>query len=377
MKKSQDLMAYTIRTARRKAGMSQKDLADRMGTSTQAVTKWEIGENRPSHLSFSRLSRALGISREELEWGRGVELPLFTSNDQGMIDAIVPTEQVILIPALALGGVTLARAIDRPGNFVWVSHDDNLADFASIPDGSACVITPPSASAEQQVPLGQPILARCGGRVQIAVFRSTLSGALELITDDTVLPVSASEITCLGSVLMTLSATASKDSFRLARTAKGETELSPEECRRFDIMPLNLLESANEALPSGVNITVALSYPQGPGQNSVDLVRVFLPLNYLAIALDPSKSPTAKFLALHKATISNLTNTSHQGYHGQQCSGRHFFACGVRVKTQPLLALIAGRLIEENLFSAVVARCMELNGISMPEPLTESEGLSR
>ena len=46
-----------IRKYRRKKGLSQQDLADIIGVSHQAISKWERGENYPDLLSLVSLSQ--------------------------------------------------------------------------------------------------------------------------------------------------------------------------------------------------------------------------------------------------------------------------------------------------------------------------------
>ena len=51
-----------IMTARKKAGMSQIDLADVMGVSRQSVSKWETGEANPEITKLKQLADALNVS---------------------------------------------------------------------------------------------------------------------------------------------------------------------------------------------------------------------------------------------------------------------------------------------------------------------------
>lgn len=51
-----------IRTLRIRAGLSQEQLAEKVGVSRQAVTKWELDRAVPSARNLGGLSRALGVS---------------------------------------------------------------------------------------------------------------------------------------------------------------------------------------------------------------------------------------------------------------------------------------------------------------------------
>jgi transcriptional regulator with XRE-family HTH domain len=53
--------AALIREARRRAGLSQRELADRVGTTQSAIARWETGRSAPSLASLERLVRACGL----------------------------------------------------------------------------------------------------------------------------------------------------------------------------------------------------------------------------------------------------------------------------------------------------------------------------
>ena len=49
-----------IREARRQSGISQRELADRLGTKQPVISRWENGRTRPDHESVVRAVRACG-----------------------------------------------------------------------------------------------------------------------------------------------------------------------------------------------------------------------------------------------------------------------------------------------------------------------------
>ena len=51
---------------RKKHGLSQEELADQLGVSRQAVSKWERGEASPDTDNLIELARIYGISLDEL-----------------------------------------------------------------------------------------------------------------------------------------------------------------------------------------------------------------------------------------------------------------------------------------------------------------------
>ena len=51
-----------IKQLREAAGMSQRELGERIGISGPAVAMWESGENRPSLTNLEKLADVLGVS---------------------------------------------------------------------------------------------------------------------------------------------------------------------------------------------------------------------------------------------------------------------------------------------------------------------------
>ena len=58
--------AQRLQQLRKEKGMSQEELAERLGVSRQAVSKWESGASDPSTANLIALARLFGISAEEL-----------------------------------------------------------------------------------------------------------------------------------------------------------------------------------------------------------------------------------------------------------------------------------------------------------------------
>ena len=51
---------------RKEKNMTQQDLADRLGVSRQAVSRWEMGSAKPELDSLSAISQIFGITVDEL-----------------------------------------------------------------------------------------------------------------------------------------------------------------------------------------------------------------------------------------------------------------------------------------------------------------------
>ncbi len=62
-----------IQEQRKAHGMTQQDLADRLGVTNKAVSKWELGRSMPDVSLFEPLCRELGISIPELLSGHRID----------------------------------------------------------------------------------------------------------------------------------------------------------------------------------------------------------------------------------------------------------------------------------------------------------------
>ena len=61
MKMSQKILAH-----RKRRGMSQEELAERLGVSRQAVSCWELGTAQPEAHNVWQLSRLFGVTADYL-----------------------------------------------------------------------------------------------------------------------------------------------------------------------------------------------------------------------------------------------------------------------------------------------------------------------
>ena len=55
----------TIRDLRRKAGMTQQDLAVRLGVSVTSVSSWEQGKYDPNARQFRHMARIFGVGCDD------------------------------------------------------------------------------------------------------------------------------------------------------------------------------------------------------------------------------------------------------------------------------------------------------------------------
>ena len=116
--------ADQIREAREQAGMTQETLAERLGVSRQAVSKWELGNAEPSLENLSALAEILGVEFTDEELQKNAKNPWKPLS--------------LLLGCLLLAALVALGAVLRP----WEAPEDgqDLPSIASIafftPDGT-------------------------------------------------------------------------------------------------------------------------------------------------------------------------------------------------------------------------------------------------
>ena len=85
-----------LQAIRKKNQMSQEELAELLGVSRQAVSKWELGEGYPEVEKLLILSKKLNISLDSLMTGSspGNEVP--ETSPSGIIRIVSPNEGIIM-----------------------------------------------------------------------------------------------------------------------------------------------------------------------------------------------------------------------------------------------------------------------------------------
>ncbi|HJB58722.1 MAG TPA: helix-turn-helix domain-containing protein [Candidatus Faecalibacterium faecipullorum] len=94
----QQTFGATVAALRKERGMTQLDLAERMGVTDKAVSKWERDLSFPDAASLPKLAETLGVTVDQLMLGK--------------MDATAPApaETARLIPTI-LNGVALAMGV--------------------------------------------------------------------------------------------------------------------------------------------------------------------------------------------------------------------------------------------------------------------------
>jgi transcriptional regulator with XRE-family HTH domain len=89
--------ASLIRIARRRAGLTQVQLANRLGKSQSEIGRWERGETKPSFETLQRVVRACGL---ELTVGLANEDDSYVPDIEQML-ALAPRERITRAAHLA------------------------------------------------------------------------------------------------------------------------------------------------------------------------------------------------------------------------------------------------------------------------------------
>ena len=98
----QQTFGATVAALRKERGMTQLELAEQMGVTDKAVSKWERDLSLPDTASLPKLAETLGVTVDELMLGK----PAGPAAEA----APAPSEAARLIP-LVLQGVALAMGV--------------------------------------------------------------------------------------------------------------------------------------------------------------------------------------------------------------------------------------------------------------------------
>lgn len=112
-------LAERLTALRKRAGLSQGDVAERLNVSRQAVSRWETGLTVPSTDNLSRLGRLYGVTLDEL-LSYSAPLPPEKPREKSTEEALAeppteaaqqPTEEAAAPPPAANSTPAHARAI--------------------------------------------------------------------------------------------------------------------------------------------------------------------------------------------------------------------------------------------------------------------------
>lgn len=84
---------------RKEKGLTQEGLANLMGVSSQAVSKWETDASCPDISALPQLCKILGITTDELLTGKSEEVKLVPSSERKSLE-----EQILRVKVLSADG---------------------------------------------------------------------------------------------------------------------------------------------------------------------------------------------------------------------------------------------------------------------------------
>jgi transcriptional regulator with XRE-family HTH domain len=103
-----ETMGQIIRTLRKERGMTQEDLAEKLGITYQAVSKWENGTGMPDISQVVPIARLFGVSTDVL-------FGLFGASDTSEVAKIIDKAQSALTRPLSAKGLTEKYRILQEG----------------------------------------------------------------------------------------------------------------------------------------------------------------------------------------------------------------------------------------------------------------------
>ena len=84
----QDTLGSRIAYLRKQKAMTQEELAEKMGVSSQAVSKWENDISSPDIQSLPKLARVLDITVDELLTGKTQEVQMLSPERRKSLDQL-------------------------------------------------------------------------------------------------------------------------------------------------------------------------------------------------------------------------------------------------------------------------------------------------
>ena len=117
-------MGEIISTLRKEKGMTQKDIADKLGITDKAVSKWERDIAFPDTATIPKLAEILGVSVEDLLQAKAAPVPA-TSSVQKIVNLVLKA-----VP-LAMGIAIIVTSL--------LGQLDMVSGFTMLGVGLACV----------------------------------------------------------------------------------------------------------------------------------------------------------------------------------------------------------------------------------------------
>lgn len=127
------MLSDNIKNYRKKSGMSQDELAEKLGVSRQSVSLWETGQTQPTIENIIALSKIFNISSDML---LGSSDNINISQDNTLADKALKRKTLLIITSVIavtviIGGVILAVFLSG-NDSEQLSADDDVANNSVI-----------------------------------------------------------------------------------------------------------------------------------------------------------------------------------------------------------------------------------------------------
>ena len=119
---NQDKIGNFIKKIRLEQNLTQKDLADRLGVTYQAVSKWENGKNVPDIAILKKISEEFDVNIDEILNGEKNEKRVDTTKQN-------PWIHIIPVLFIIIGVVIVTVLNNRTKNFEFKTMSSKCSDF--------------------------------------------------------------------------------------------------------------------------------------------------------------------------------------------------------------------------------------------------------
>ena len=131
---------------RRKANLSQEQLAEKVGVSRQTISKWELGETAPDIKQAQVLSQVFGVSLDELT-GNDTKEVIYekvstTEKLAGMIKKVIKIWGIIILACLivAVVGIVMFGLVREEGSVEFENNVEKVT-FTEVVGEEKYIIT--------------------------------------------------------------------------------------------------------------------------------------------------------------------------------------------------------------------------------------------
>lgn len=132
-----DTLGGRIARLRKEKGMTQLELADRMGVTDKAVSKWERDVSCPDIASMPRLAEVLGATVDELMQARpgaAAQQPKPAGKQAGRLVELA-LKGVAAAMGIAVAVLTMLDALDSQAAFLMLGLGLACLAIAQLPEG--------------------------------------------------------------------------------------------------------------------------------------------------------------------------------------------------------------------------------------------------